>query len=198
MRDNIPSRNALFDIGVAGPLAGIGATVVVTAVGVSLPPVDVGTATLVSEIELGFPLLVRGIATLLGEPLAYSEPGVTVNPVLVGGWVGAFVTFLNLLPVGQLDGAHVARAVVGDRIDTLQKGVPLALFGLAGYLFLFADGRGAFLWTLWGVLALVFTRVGSATPVDQSPVDRKRQAIALFTLLVGVLCFAPVPIAFAP
>jgi membrane-associated protease RseP (regulator of RpoE activity) len=197
MRDNIPSRDALFDIGVAGPLAGIGATVVVTAVGVSLPPVQVGSATLVSEIELGFPLLVRAVATLLGEPLSYSQPGLMVNPVLIGGWVGAFVTFLNLLPVGQLDGAHVARAVVGDRIDTLQKAVPLALFGLAGYLLVFADGRGAFLWILWGVLALVFTRVGGATPVDDSPVGRGRQAVAVVTLLVGALCFTPVPIAFA-
>jgi membrane-associated protease RseP (regulator of RpoE activity) len=198
MRDNIPSRDALFDIGVAGPLAGIAATVVVTAIGVSLPPVQTDPGSLVYGIELGFPLLVRGIAAALGEPLHYSQPGLMVNPVLIGGWVGAFVTFLNLLPVGQLDGAHVARAVVGDRIDTLGKAVPLALFGLAGSLLVFADGRGAFLWILWGVLALVFTRVGSARPVDDSPVGRWRQAVAVLTLVVGALCFTPVPIAFAP
>jgi membrane-associated protease RseP (regulator of RpoE activity) len=170
----------------------------VTAVGVSLPPVQTGPGTLVSEIELGFPLLIQGIAVVLGEPLQYGQPGLMVNPVLVGGWVGAFVTFLNLLPVGQLDGAHVARAVVGERIDTLGTAVPLALFGLAGYLLVFADGRGAFLWLLWGVIALVFTRVGGATPVDDSPVGPRRQAVALLTLVVGALCFTPVPIAFAP
>jgi len=197
MRDNMPSREALFDIGVAGPLAGLVVTVLVTAVGVSLEPVRVGETALVAGIDLGYPLLIQAIAALLGEPLHYSDPGVVVNPVLVGGWVGAFVTFLNLLPVGQLDGAHVARAVAGDCVDRVQLAVPAALFGLAGYLYVFADGRGAFLWALWGLLALLFSRVGGATPIDESPVGRKRQAVAVVTLVVGALCFVPVPIAFA-
>jgi membrane-associated protease RseP (regulator of RpoE activity) len=195
MKDNIPSRAALFDIGVAGPLAGVGATVVVTVIGLSLDPISVGEVSLVADLELGFPLLIQAIAALMGEPLHYSDPGLMVNPVLVGGWVGAFVTFLNLLPVGQLDGAHVARAVVGDHIGTVQRVVPLALFGLAGYLYVFADGRGAFLWALWGVLTLVFGLAGGATTVDESPVGWKRQAVAVLTLIVGALCFAPVPIA---
>ncbi|WP_302080808.1 site-2 protease family protein [Salinibaculum rarum] len=197
MRDNIPSRRALFDIGAAGPLAGIAATVVVTAVGVSLPPVAVPQNSLIAEVELGFPLLVQGIAAVLGEPLQYSDPNLMVNPVVIGGWVGAFVTFLNLLPVGQLDGAHVTRAIVGERISLVQRAVPLALFGLAGYLIAFAAGRGATLWILWGILTIVFTRVGNATPVDESSVGPARQAVAALTLLVGILCFTPVPIAFA-
>lgn len=195
MKDNIPSRKVLFDIGAAGPLAGVAATVVVTAIGVSLPPIGVGEASLVADLELGYPLLIQGVAALVGEPLHYSEPGMMVNPVLVGGWVGAFVTFLNLLPVGQLDGAHVARAVVGEHIATVQRAVPLALFGLAGYLYAFADGRGAFLWLIWGFLTVAFGFAGGATTIDESPVDRTRKAIAVLTLLVGALCFVPVPIA---
>jgi membrane-associated protease RseP (regulator of RpoE activity) len=197
MKDTIPDREALFDIGVAGPLAGLGATVVVTVVGLALPPIEVGESALVARIDLGFPLLLQGIAALLGEPLRYGDPGVIPNPVLIGGWVGAFVTFLNLLPVGQLDGAHVARAAVGDRLGVVQTAVPIALFGLAGCLFLFADGRGAFLWVVWGVLTVVFGRVGNVTPTDDSPVGRPRQAVAVFTLAAGLLCFTPVPIAFA-
>jgi len=198
MKDNIPSRKALFDIGVAGPLAGLAVTVVVTIVGVSLPPVNVGTDSLVAQIELGWPLLIQAIAAAMGEPLTYSDPGVIPNPVVIGGWVGAFVTFLNLLPVGQLDGAHVTRAVIGDHIDRIQIVFPGALLALAGYLVAFENGRGATLWVIWALLTLVFTRVGSATPVDKTPVDRKRQAIAVVTLLFGALCFAPVPIVFAP
>jgi len=197
MQDNIPSRDALFDIGVAGPLAGIVATVVVTTIGLSLDPIRVSHTVLVSEIELGYPLLIQGLATLLGEQLHYSDPGLMVNPVVVGGWVGAFVTFLNLLPVGQLDGAHVTRAVVGDAVDTIGLAVPGLLFALAGYLYLFADGRGAFLWAVWGVLTLLVGRMGNATPIDETPVGRRRQAVAVVTLVVGALCFAPVPIAFA-
>jgi len=194
MKDTIPSRRALFDIGVAGPLAGLAATVVVTAIGVSLPPVATD-GSMVADLELGYPLLVQGIAALLGEPLTYG-PGSTVNPVVVGGWVGAFVTFLNLLPVGQLDGAHVTRALVGDRLASVQRVVPIALFGLAGYLVVFENGQGAQVWGLWGLLALLFSRAGNATPMDETPVDVKRRAIGVLTLLLGMACFTPVPIAF--
>jgi membrane-associated protease RseP (regulator of RpoE activity) len=194
MKDTIPSRDALFDIGVAGPLAGLAATIVVTAVGVSLPPVEVGAASIVSRLELGFPLLIQGIAVILDQPLAYSEPGVIVNPVVIGGWVGCLVTLLNLMPVGQLDGAHVTRAVIGDHIDTVQKVIPALLFGLAGYLVAFGDGRAAGIWVFWGILVLVAGRFGTATPVDESPVGSKRRAIAVLTLVLGALCFTPVPI----
>jgi len=197
MKDTIPDRDALFDIGVAGPLAGIGATIVVTAIGVSLPPIEVSSASVATQIDLGFPLLIQGIAALLGEPLAYSDPGVIVNPVLIGGWVGCIVTLLNLMPVGQLDGAHVTRAVVGERIETVQKVVPLGLFGLAGYLIAFEGGRGASIWVIWGLLVLVASSFGSATPVDDESVDGRRKAVAVLTLVFGVLCFTPVPVAIS-
>jgi membrane-associated protease RseP (regulator of RpoE activity) len=165
MNDNIPDRRALFDIGVAGPLAGLVATVAVTAVGVTLPPVQVAGG-IVTQVEIGFPPLIQAIALAAGEPLEYAGPTTLVNPVVIAGWVGAFVTFLNLLPVGQLDGAHVVRSLVGERFSRVQFVVPIALFGLAGYLVAFEGGRGAFLWGFWGVLAL----------------------------LLGVLCFVPVPL----
>lgn len=196
MRDNIPSRRALFDIGVAGPLFGLAATIVVTVVGVSLPPIEVTGSTVASRIELGYPLLIRGIATVMGQSL---EHGIDTmpNPVLIGGWVGAFITLLNLIPVGQLDGAHVTRALLGDRIGIVEKVVPVMLFGLAGYLVVFQDGRSAFLWAFWGILALVFSKVGTVTPIDESSVDKKRQAVAFLTLVLGVLCFTPVPISIS-
>jgi membrane-associated protease RseP (regulator of RpoE activity) len=195
MKDTIPSRRALFDIGVAGPLAGLAATVVVTAVGVSLPPVAVPDSTVVGRLELGYPLLVTGVAALVGEPLRYGA-GTMVNPVVIGGWIGAFVTFLNLLPVGQLDGAHVTRSLLGERVASIQRLVPVALFALAAYLVLFENGRGAQLWAVWGFLSLLLIRAGTATPVDESPVDRKRRVVGLLTLVLGVLCFTPMPIAF--
>jgi membrane-associated protease RseP (regulator of RpoE activity) len=195
MRDNIPSRRALFDIGVAGPLFGLGATVVVTAVGVTLPPVEVASG-IARRIELGYPLLIRGIAAIMGQTLEYGGNSIA-NPVVIGGWVGAFVTFLNLIPVGQLDGAHVTRALLGDRMGVVEKAVPVMLFGLAGYLVVFEGGRSAFLWAFWGVLALVFSRVGTVTPIDESSVGRRRRAVAVLTLILGVLCFTPIPISIS-
>jgi membrane-associated protease RseP (regulator of RpoE activity) len=197
MRDHIPDRRALFDIGVAGPLAGLVATVVVTAIGVSLPPIDVSSAgglAFATRYELGYPPLIQAVAAVLGEPLRYGS-GRMVNPVLIGGWVGAVVTFLNLMPVGQLDGAHVARALIGERVEGLRYVLPVALFGLAGYLLAFDGGRAAGIWIMWGLLALVLGHAGTATPLDDSPVDRRRKAIGAVTLVLGVLCFTPVPIA---
>jgi membrane-associated protease RseP (regulator of RpoE activity) len=131
---------------------------------------------------------------LMGEQVVYADPNLLPNPVVIGGWVGAFVTFLNLLPVGQLDGAHVARSLLGDRMGPLQTAVPALLFGLAGYLLVFEDGRAATLWGFWGLLALVFSRAGSATPLDETPLGPGRRAIGLLTLVLGALCFVPVPI----
>jgi membrane-associated protease RseP (regulator of RpoE activity) len=200
MRDHLPDRKALFDIGVAGPLAGLVATVVVTAVGVSLPPVDVsgaGEFAAARQYELGYPPLVQAVAYLLGEPLQYADPDLAVNPVVVGGWVGAFVTFLNLLPVGQLDGAHVARALVGERVAALRYVVPAALFGLAGVVGTVVGGQAAVLWVVWGGITLLFGRAGTATPLDDSDVDRKRKLVGAATLVLGLLCFTPVPLVLA-
>jgi hypothetical protein len=66
---------------------------------------------------------------------------------------------------------------------------------MAGYLILFENGRAAGLWVIWGVLTLVFSRVGSVTPIDETPVDSRRRAIGTLTLVLGLLCFTPVPIA---
>ncbi|WP_284011107.1 site-2 protease family protein [Haloarcula pelagica] len=193
MNDNIPDRRALFDIGVAGPLAGLVATVAVTAVGVTLPPVEVAGG-IVTQVEIGFPPLIQGIALAVGEPLEYPGPTTLVNPVVIAGWVGAFVTFLNLLPVGQLDGAHVVRSLLGERFGTVQFAVPIALFALAGYLVLFEGGRGAFLWGFWAILALVFSRAGAVTPFDETPLGPGRSAVGVATMLLGVLCFVPMPL----
>jgi membrane-associated protease RseP (regulator of RpoE activity) len=152
---------------------------------------------MVAQVELGYPLLIRGIAALLGEQVVYSDPALMANPVVIAGWVGAFVTFLNLLPVGQLDGAHIARSLVGERMSTLQLLVPAALFGLAAYLLVFEGGRAAPLWGFWGVLALVFSRAGSATPLSEAPLGAGRRAVGVLTLVLGALCFVPVPIVIA-
>ncbi len=200
MKGQIPSRKALFDIGIAGPLAGLLATIIVTVIGLHLPPVTapeslVGDPNAI-QIQLGYPPLLEGLAWLVDQPLYYEDPAVSVNPVVIGGWVGMFVTFLNLIPVGQLDGGHVLRAILGEQQDRVTAFVPIALFGLAGYLYYVrgVSGNAAFLWAFWGFLALVFSFVGSATPIDDRELGRWRVLIGLVTLGLGALCFTPVPI----
>jgi membrane-associated protease RseP (regulator of RpoE activity) len=197
MRGRIPSRKALLDIGAAGPLAGIVATVVVTVIGlflgpISVPPPSPGAAG--ARIEFAEPLLLRGLAALTGQPLAYADPTKQLNPVVFAGWLGMLVTFLNLLPVGQLDGGHVLRALIGPRQETVAALVPPALFALAGMLFVWGEVTVEIgIWVVWALFATALAYAGPANPVRETPLDRNRVAIGVLTFVVGVLCFMPIP-----
>lgn len=194
MNGRIPNRKALFDIGIAGPLAGLVAAVVATAIGLQLDPVAAGP---VFRIEtLNYPPLIQLIAAVTGADL--NPAGGRVNPVVVGGWVGMFVTFLNLLPVGQLDGGHVVRAMIGERQETIAALVPAALFGLGAYLLFVREAalQGITLWFFWGLIALALAYAGPARPVSEESLDAKRKALGAVTFLIGLLCFTPVPFQF--
>jgi membrane-associated protease RseP (regulator of RpoE activity) len=196
MRERIPDRRALLDIGAAGPLAGLAATVVVTAVGLQLDPLAVQESAAAADamrIEFNNPPLLTIVAELTGTA-GKLERGL-VHPVVFGGWVGMLVTVLNLLPVGQLDGGHIVRAVIGPRQETLAAAVPGALFALAGYL---AFVRGGFdsvgIWAMWGLFATGLAYAGPASPIRDDPLDGKRVAVGIVTFVLGVLCFIPVPV----
>ncbi|WP_129112792.1 site-2 protease family protein [Halegenticoccus tardaugens] len=199
MRGQMPDRKALFDIGVAGPLAGLAATIVVTVVGLSLGPFEVPRQVLRSGGEVIYfnnPPLLELIAAAIGQPTDYPPPN-TVHPVIIGGWVGMFFTVLNLLPVGQLDGGHMVRAMIGDRQETVAALVPLALFGLSGYLYYvrgFGINESVGLWAFWGLFSTFIAFNGPADPIDETGIGWKRQLVGLFTFGLGLLCFMLVPI----
>lgn len=199
MKGRIPSRKALFDIGIAGPIAGLVATLVVGVIGLHLPPISADGFVSITgrtlDVTLGYPPLLQFLAWVFGQPLHYSA-GKMVNPVVVGAWVGLFITFLNLLPVGQLDGGHILHAMVGEQQQTVGTVIPLALFALSGYLFysLHAPGNAVTLWLMWGVFTAFFSTGGTATPVYETPIGHKRMVLGVVTFAVGVLCFTPVPI----
>ncbi|WP_136688161.1 site-2 protease family protein [Halorhabdus amylolytica] len=200
MRGRIPSRKALFDIGVAGPLAGLAATVVVTVIGLHLDPIAVSqqaTETAAQEggyIRFNDPLLLTLLADLSGQPTSYGG-GLAVSPVVFGGWVGMFVTFLNLIPVGQLDGGHILRATLGRRQETVAAAVPGVLFSLSAGLYFLTDyTQSVVLWAIWGVIALVMVRAGSATPLREGSIGPLRWGVAAVTFVLGALCFMPVPV----
>ncbi|QIB75950.1 site-2 protease family protein [Halogeometricum borinquense] len=200
MRGQIPDRKALFDIGVAGPLAGLAATIVVTAVGLSLPPMTVPESMVRGSgqvIVFNNPPLLNLIAAILGEQTSYPDPTTTAHPVIIGGWVGMFFTVLNLLPVGQLDGGHIIRAMLGEAQERLAAFVPIALFGLAAYLhyslgYSFNESVG--IWAFWGFLSIFIAYRGPADPIDDAPIGPARMAVGLLTFALGALCFLLVPI----
>ncbi len=200
MKGHIPSRKALFDIGVAGPLAGLFATIVVTVIGLHLPPIQVPASVVehpdAIRIELGYPLLLEFLSWVTGQPATFPEENKFVNPVVIGGWVGMFVTFLNMIPVGQLDGGHIVRAILGERQQIVGAFVPVALFGLAGYLYFFTEAtvHGVMIWGLWGMIAAVFVAVGPAAPVQDEELGGGRILVGVLTFVLGILCFTPLPI----
>ncbi|SDR39239.1 site-2 protease family protein [Natronobacterium texcoconense] len=199
MKGHMPNRKALFDIGVAGPLAGLAATVVVTVVGLHLPPVT-APETIVqnaeAQIQLGYPPLLEMLASAFDQPLYRDDPATAVNPVVIGGWVGMFVTFLNLIPVGQLDGGHILRAMAGNTQETIAALVPGALFGLAAYLY-YVAGYGinsVLIWGIWGLFTAVLASVGPARPIEDESLDWGRFVLGIVTFGLGMLCFMQVPI----
>jgi len=194
MKSPVPSRRALFDIGLAGPLAGFA---------VILPIAFIGIKTLHhvqllageangggGSIIFNDPLLFRLIARACKIDLDNSE----ANSFYLAAWVGALVTALNLMPVGQLDGGHGTFALFGSTghrwIARLAFFSMLAVTGL-GFLWY---GTPAMI--LYVVLLAVMLRVRHPQPEQMEPLGTARIIIAIVTLIVFALCFLPFPITF--
>jgi membrane-associated protease RseP (regulator of RpoE activity) len=186
IRSPIPSRRALFDIGLAGPLAGFVVAFFVSIIGllVMAQPTSAGFGIVFSD-----PLLFKLLAKLLNVNLVPNSP---INPYYMAAWIGLLVTSLNLMPVGQLDGGHGTFAVFGaraHRILGLIAFVSIALLSILG--FWWYSSPSGFLYT---VLLGIMLRVKHPPPSIMEPLGTTRVLVAILTLLVFVLCFCPFPI----
>lgn len=187
----MPSRRAVFDIGVAGPIAGFLALIPIAFLGVwtmGQVPIDNAAG---GEIGLYFsdPLLIRGVAFLLGKDLTI---GFANSPFYAAAWLGLLVTALNLFPSGQLDGGHALYSIFGS---TVHKWSGRIVFVIA---FIFAVS-GWFLYSspsnfLFAILLGVMMRVGHPEPYDETPLDFKRKVIAVLTVLIFIVSFVPFPV----
>ena len=183
----IPSRQALFDIGIAGPIAGFVVALPAVALGMALSRYEplVAQAT---GLKLGYPLIFQLLWWLLplneaqGSGAALQQ--IYFHPIAFAGWVGMFATALNLLPSGQLDGGHIVYAVSPRAHRRVSQLTVLALIPL-----------GIFFWLGWLVWAAILILMGSRHPqVPAQPgLDRSRQLLALLALIMLVLTFAPAP-----
>jgi membrane-associated protease RseP (regulator of RpoE activity) len=203
------NKRALFDLAVAGPLAGLVVAIPVLLLGLSQSALGIVTkfpgvfaegnsllyllAKFVVFGKLlptsgnlsGLPLLVHWISYFfVGNPSPIGSTDVMINQVAWAGWVGLLVTFLNLIPAGQLDGGHVIYAIFGKRVNRIVP-VILVLTVLLGF---FWSG-----WWLWAFLIFLLGR-SHAEPLDQiTQLDSRRKVLALVMLAIFFVVLMPVP-----
>lgn len=187
MKSPIPSRRALFDIGLGGPLAGFVMLVPVAIAGVltlqPAPQIANGASIVFND-----PLLFRLMAKAAGAHLTDAEP----NSFYMAAWIGLLVTSLNLMPVGQLDGGHGTFSLFGPRAHKIIGRIAfVAMATMAVLGFVWHHSPSGFLYT---VLLAVMLRVRHPAPERMERLGTARIVVAIITLMVFALSFVPFPI----
>jgi len=206
----ISDRNALFDVGAAGPIAGLVIAIPLLVVGLYLS--DLGPPTPDGLIEGNSILYAALKYAVFGRWLPGDGLDVQLHPMGFAGWVGLLITMINLMPIGQLDGGHVARAAIGDAHERwsarLHVALPVigAVTGLVMIAIALDAGRdltgalryavhGVIPWLIWTVLLVLMRgRAGEYhPPVGEAPLDPSRRRRAIGMLIVFLLIATPVP-----
>jgi len=183
MKSPIVTRKALIDIGASGPIAGFIISVIATIIGLNMSEI-VSSAQAKGALNLGDSLLFSLLSRIvLG--VTPSDSDILLNPVAFAGWIGLFVTSINLIPVGQLDGGHIAYALFGEKHNRLS------------FILIFVMGLfGLFLWEGWFVWAVLLLILGLRHPPViywEVPLDPKRKFIGWLALVIFILTFIPTP-----
>jgi membrane-associated protease RseP (regulator of RpoE activity) len=210
-RTPVPSRKAMFDIGVAGPIAGFIVSIASLVYGfLNLPGIDyllrMHPEYLSNQPSTGIPLvfgntlLYDALRILLTNPTAEFVPPMSEMyhyPFLCAGWFGLFVTSMNLLPVGQLDGGHIAYAMFGEKhrlISRITFGL-LLMIGLSGLLPLLDIGWefGWTGWLLWALILFLVVKLDHPPIGDDTPLDQNRRLVGWFAVFMLAVSFSPSP-----
>jgi membrane-associated protease RseP (regulator of RpoE activity) len=210
-RSTVPSRKAMFDIGVAGPIAGFVASLLLLVYGFThLPPHEylytihpeylTGEKLQGIDLVFGDTIFFRFLATILTNPVKDFVPPMNEiyhYPSLCVGWFGLFVTVLNMTPIGQLDGGHIVYAMFGKYHKVISR-VGFALLIVLGLL-----GAMPMLgievsvgwpgWLFWAFLSAVVTKLDHPPVAEPEPLDSKRMIIGWVSILVLLLSFSSSP-----
>jgi len=204
MKSPMRDRRALLDIGAAGPLAGFVLSIIAAAWGLAhatTMPIEMlpEDSFWNPRIAFGPNVAFWALAKWFGPAIGGKE--LIVNPIMDAGWLGMFVTSLNLLPAGQLDGGHIAYAMIGPKkAHKLAKVIVLGsiLLGLPGFMAMFIPGLLPPIpfwpgYVIWGALILLIG-LGHPPPMNPSlPLDKNRKLVGILCLAVFALTFTPVP-----
>ncbi len=182
IRGPIPHRRALFDIGVAGPLAGF--LVCLPVLWFGIQGAAVRPLSPEGGIFFGEPLAFQWLSRLLHGPIP-DDQTLVIGQLGLAAWFGLFVTALNLMPIGQLDGGHVTYALLRERSRLVSRLGSWACVALV----VFSPS-----WILWAILVRILGRRHPPTLDDEAPVGRARVVLGVFTLVVFAVCFVPNPV----
>ncbi|NOZ74694.1 MAG: site-2 protease family protein [FCB group bacterium] len=184
IKSPIYRKSALLQIGAAGPIAGFIVAVPALLIGLSLSTV-ITTSGLEGGMQLGDSLLMKMLTALVFPGLT-DQQDILLHPIAFAGWIGLLVTMLNLLPIGQLDGGHVAYAMLGRRYGRVARLALLALLPL---------GLLSLNWIVWGALILLLMRTPDHPPVIDvdGPLNSRDRKIGYICLAIFILCFIPAP-----
>jgi Zn-dependent protease len=187
MRGLQADRKQLFDIGLSGPWAGLVLAIPISWVGIATAEPIPASLPLSESDALVFhdPLLFKLLMTHVRADVPHQE--FFLNPLLLAGWVGMLITGLNMLPISQLDGGHVAYALLGKHAHWLAKGVAIA----AAIFILVAQQYG---WVLMLLLVLVIGVNHPPTANDNVKLGWPRWIVGMVSLIIPIMCLAPIPI----
>jgi membrane-associated protease RseP (regulator of RpoE activity) len=186
IRSPIPNRSVLVKIGASGPVSGSLVAIPLLILGIALSEIRPPSGA--QGFALGSSMIFE-LACLLRFGQFSSEATIILHPTAVAAWAGLFVTALNMLPIGQLDGGHVVYGLFGPReARIISLGFLLCLVPL-----------GAFLWLGWLVFGTIILLLGARHPAPldpYTPLDARSRVLAWCAIILFVLTFVPVPIAF--
>lgn len=178
------SKKELFDVGIAGPLAGFVVAVPVLIIGVFLSKPAGHLINSKQVITFGEPLLYKLIVFLR---YGTTKIDLMLHPMGFAGWIGLLITALNLLPVSQLDGGHISYAVFGKNSFYIAYGLGFVLLILS----MFYSG-----WIVWLILLIILGLKHPRFFFESEPLDRTRKILALVALIIFILSFIPIPVKF--
>ena len=184
IKSPIYRKDALLQIGAAGPIAGFIIAVPALVIGLLLSEV-IEKKDIQGAIILGDSILMK-VLTFITHPGLLESQDIMLHPIAFAGWIGLLVTMLNLLPIGQLDGGHIAYAMLGDKQDIIGKLAFLLLIPLSFF---------SINWLIWGILLLLLMRSVKHPPIQDIhvPLSYKDKRIGYACLIIFILCFIPAP-----
>jgi len=188
IKSPMTTRKIIFDIGVAGPIAGFIALIPVAIIGVAGMKIEPPGPVPPGSLIFADPLFMKLIGAALGKDLTFG----VANSFYFAAWIGLLVTGLNLIPSGQLDGGHAIYAALGEKIHSWTGKIAFVVMSLLSVLGLvfFGSPSGFLVAILLGFMM----RIGHPRPWDDSPLDSKRKVIAILTLVIFFVSFNPFPI----